>query len=480
MTTLATGIGTQNGPLQNTRGQTEKTGAQWQGHSRISCIPGMSAATDLPPCYDTYRKMLRHPTVALCRAATRAMLKAPKWSVEADDGVPDEVVRFIDKTFLPKKADILNQMDWAQYYGFQGFEKIWEMVDGQFSIKEHKPLLADVTAPIVDEHGRVVGVENQGIRLGLTASWLYTHDGEAGNPWGESLLENIRETSYRAWMDTFNKCAQYTTKAAGVITVVKMPLGESTVQDGNPDSNQKIAERLLDHLSTGHGVVWPQWMSEAVMKLLAARPELAEYLLWDLQFLEVAAGHGAEFIALMDYHDKGIVRGMLWLERAVLEGQHGTKADSEEHGDVVVEMREQRLQDMVRWLNRYAVNDVLQANWGDQYIDKVRIVPGPLADREKQFFRQLIEKLLLSPTGLEMASIVLDLDAMLDTAGFPKAEEVVDVADALAERSAEKQEQAMEVAGAKAEGTGNEPDPKKEDAAKMLSRVFQRALKERR
>ncbi len=49
-----------------------------------------SVFATLPPTYKTYRQMAKHPTIAVGRALAAVPVLAAEWTVESDDGVPNE------------------------------------------------------------------------------------------------------------------------------------------------------------------------------------------------------------------------------------------------------------------------------------------------------------------------------------------------------------------------------------------------------
>lgn len=396
----------------------------------MASIPGYRNLA-MPGSQNVYRRIAANPTVALMYAATRAMMKTPGWSVEADDDVPDEVIKYVEDAFIRPKAGTINHATTALIFGRSTFEKVWSVKDGRL-VPKLKPLVADVTTPMVDrDTGAFVGVKNEQTGghddnfLGLTKCWHFAYDGEAGDPWGRSRLENIRCTAWRSWDDIATKQAQYTTKAAGVIPVANMPLGSGEDGDGSTKSNQEIAETLLRELGGGKGVVMPNQYSHEIGELLATNPKLAELLMWRISFLEVPSGHGAEFIDMLKAEETRMARGFLWPERALLEGQFGTKAEAGTHQDIGITICEQDLAEMVEDFNRDVVDDGLAANWGTLYIGKVRVKVAPMRDTEREFFRSMMRDLLLNPVAMDVAAQLIDVDAHLDQAGFTKAEEVV-------------------------------------------------------
>jgi hypothetical protein len=106
---------------------------------------------------------------------------------------------------------------------------------------------------------------------------------------------------------------------------------------------------------------------------------------------------------------KNFPDSLLLPEWAILEGQHGTLAESQSQGDLALLQAELVHHHLTREINRQAVDPVLEANWGPAYRGKVRLEAAPLSDANQGFLRQLVTQVLADPkdfasgaTGLPM------------------------------------------------------------------------------
>jgi Protein of unknown function (DUF935). len=207
--------------------------------------------------FSTYRKMRGNPTIALARMVATAPIRTASWSVEAKDEADDNMVSLIQdqmNALWPKLInDILTSLD----YGYAGFEKVWEVKDGRLVYNKIKPLLVDNTSILVDEYGNYRGLRQGKIDLGVEKSFIYTHDGEAGDLYGRSRHENIREDAWQPWLDAAAKRKAYITKTAGVIPVIEYPEGASRDESGAEKSNFDLAKAVLEKLGKGNGVAMP-------------------------------------------------------------------------------------------------------------------------------------------------------------------------------------------------------------------------------
>ena len=75
-----------------------------------------------------------------------------------------------------------------------------------------------------------------------------------------------------------------------------------------------------------------------------------------------------------------LARSILIPERSIQEGQHGTLAEAEAHGDVALAMCELADETIVDAVNEQLVEKILLVNYGDEAVGKVRICRVPLTD----------------------------------------------------------------------------------------------------
>ncbi len=105
------------------------------------------------PTFKTYREMRQNPTVALARMVATAPIRTAEWTLEADDGVPEEQVEFLSQNLTQIWHDLVNDSLLALDYGYAPGELIYEESEGQVCLARVKPLLVDKTTILCDDHG---------------------------------------------------------------------------------------------------------------------------------------------------------------------------------------------------------------------------------------------------------------------------------------------------------------------------------------
>ena len=430
-----TQISTNAPPLTELNGLAKPPpGAVTKRQTREYWYPGGVRTTLLTgdPCpggsYATYREMASNPTVVLAFAAATAPVKGAPIAVEADDDVPDAVVQYVQDAIWPIRPELFRDMLGAVKFGWFGGEIVWELRDGRATVERVKPLLSDITEVLVNEAGDVTGLRNKGVDLGPGKAFHFALDGEAGYPYGRSRFENFRETAWWPWRNCLKQLSSYGIKGASIIPVLTFPLGQDTDETGALRDNKDNAQRMLADASRGDAICLPMTFPPWAMELLSRgmSPEaIAKLVAWQLTFLETRSGHGAEYIQQLKLHESNIARGMLVPERAILEGQYGTKAESTAHIDVGLAIAQELLDAVVRAVNRGLVDVLVSVNYGPSMVGKVYIVAGRLSDADKQFIRGVWGDILRNPANMDLVQMWSDVDSALDSFSWPKAAEVV-------------------------------------------------------
>jgi tetratricopeptide (TPR) repeat protein len=134
-----------------------------------------------------------------------------------------------------------------------------------------------------------------------------------------------------------------------------------------------------------------------------------------------AGGQQQGFVDRLRYLDSLKVRGMLLPERAILEGQHGTLAESQSQGDLALLQAELVHHHITREINHQAVDPVLEANWGRTCRGKVRLEAAPLSDANQAFFRQLVTQVLSDPKDFAELFRRADWPSIFDAVGLPQS-----------------------------------------------------------
>ena len=367
--------------------------------------------------YAQLRAVRKDPTVILGRSVLVSCILAGSWTIEADDGVPDDVKEFLERSVLPLREDFLsNAIAFGRVdYGWMGFEKIFKIEDGRVVIDWLKPLLHDITHILVTKHGRFAGYRQRPLTNALqvdvpAAKCLHVAYGvEAGNLHGMPLLEGLRQTS-DMWDECNDGARKYDKKIAGAQPIIKYPPGTATVDDETVD-NGTIAADLLNALVSGGGVTLPKTTVESIEAITDEAK--ADAYKWDIDLLEDRGKKQAAFNDRLKYLDSQKVRGLMLPERAILEGQYGTKAEAGEHIGVMITNMQQIDRTTVRMVNAQLVDQLVYLNYGDSLVGKVRLVCAPLVDTQIAFLQKLY---------VELNDPNIDLSVLKDRLNVPEQE----------------------------------------------------------
>ncbi len=393
---------------------TEHTGAQ----TVSSSFGSGQLARALIASYATYRRMSKDPTIALGMALSIAPVLASTWSVEGED---EEQVEFIEDTFLPIRSLIVETaMRGGIMFGWQPYEKVYGLKNGRVTIVKIKPLLQDITTIQVDKStGAFNGFKQQpfggaSMVLDVEYALLINFRVEGTNWYGRALLDNSLDV-YNEWREANKTANKYDKKVAGSHFVIYFPPGESKVE-GVMMGNDVVAQRLLDTLEGSGSLAVPTSIARYMEELNDSN------LGWKVTILEDSGGRQPEFVDRLKYLDALKIRALEWPERAIIEGEFGTKAEAGEHGDMGMTNADLNHQRITRFINWYGVDDILAYNYGPDARGAVRIVPAPLQDAAITFLRELYKLALTNPAGFFDQSGKIDWEALKERLGVPKAD----------------------------------------------------------
>ena len=405
----------------------EQTPRQVASMSPFFEIPGFGKPQ--PSTIKTYRKMRSNPTIAIARMAATAPIKAAPWSFEARDDAPKGALELIEHSLESVLRLIVREMLRSLDVGYYPFEIVWELRESRdFGLplalvpRKIKPLLPEKTEVLVDKsNGAFAGLKQGGVTLESIESLVFTYDGEAGNFYGRPRNENIRKV-WTAWDQTLDRIGQFTGKVAGVIPIIRYPIGEAKDASGATNPTFEIAKTVLDNLGRGKGIAWPFEIAPWAADLLKAGVDVSSLMAWQISFLETKGQHAKEMTDVMRLLDSYLTRGWLVPERAVTEGQHGTKAEAGEHADIALQASEEVLLDIALCINWYLIDKILILNYGADAAGTVTATPAPLADEQKAFFRAIMKQVLTQPATVDLLFSLVNVDAMVERSGLPKSE----------------------------------------------------------
>jgi hypothetical protein len=419
--------------------QTRQQGVAQAGLG-FSQLPGLMPP--LPGTYAVYRRMSSHPTLALARSVVTAPILAGSWSYEirrpdgrkarrrpTGDGV---VTDPLDRELSDRAQFIQHQLDRlrtpflveamrALEFGWRPFEKVWALRDNCVILCQLKPLLPDFTFLLIDDHGHYAGLEQLDVRLGPDKSFIYTHDGEAGNLYGRSRHETARSV-WSAWNQLDERTAQLTTKVAAIIPMVHYPMGQGRDATGQTRDNGELADVILHGLGSGRGVKLPNLFASADDPRLSA--DLAGKSSWVISFLE--ATHAASTVqGLTDrqrYYDVLMFRAWLRPERTGLESRYGSRADAHRHTDTAITDGELLHADVCGQLNRGVVDELLTMNFGTAAAGSGVVTPAPRQESKRDVLQKLLEATWKDPTMLGQFLQEADMEAVFEVMEIPRQE----------------------------------------------------------
>jgi hypothetical protein len=247
--------------------------------------------------------------------------------------------------------------------------------------------------------------------------FLFTYDAEAGNPYGRSRHENIRQ----AWAQSEEirqRLAQYMKKISGIIVQLHYPEGTARDAAGAERPNQWLGQQVLDAVSAGRSVMFPNGFASSGD--LRTAYELAGKSSWQLSAFDVGgADHAAGFKLILEYYDALIFRGWLRPERSGLESRHGSRADAQTHTDSGTLDSELIDRDLADAITRSVVDDLLVLNFGNAARGAVAIEPAPIEADSLAILADVLKTLLAK--GDSQVTSRIDASALLDQLCIPRA-----------------------------------------------------------
>lgn len=363
------------------------------------------------------RRMRRHPTIKLTRVLSAASMSLAKWSVEADDDAPKEA-RDIISDLLPMQTHICSTAFFGLHdWGWQPYEKVmsFDTVRGRTKLRKLKPLLQDQTViMVIAQNGAFAGFKQHNKYLSLSNSLLLNQDVEGTYHYGESTMASI-EPAYDRWIVADAANVRYDRKVAGAHWVIHYPVGVSNL-NGNPipTDNFQVAQELLRKLEASGSIAVPATVLAQTTDLNNVAGEEA----WKVEILAAPSAQG-DFQARLGYLDTLMVRGGEFPERAILEGQYGTKAEAGEHADFAIGRMDFRNKQIADSLNWHVSNQLLRMNCGQDAENKARLKVAPIADDARDTLKNVLTAALSSPASSTALFQSIDMQSILTQLEVP-------------------------------------------------------------
>lgn len=372
-------------------------------------------------CMETYRWMDCNPTLTLGKGVTVTPCIGAPYSVEANQGVPDKWVTCVETAFLKNIMFLARDAFDCLSLQWQPFEVYWENEAG-FIVPRFKSLLQEMTAALVEkETFRVLGLKNDQIELTGPNWYTFAEHPKGGKLWSKSRHESCREDAWWPWMEANKFGGRLDKKATGIVFMVKGPQGGSLLDQNNISvTGQAASLNLANILQQGISAYSPNALLS--IRELKQHPELAKVSAFDVQYFDLGdtAGANKALNEKQRYYDSLMFRAWKRPERSATEGQRGTLAEAEVHGDIGTDDSDLLRSLFAKSLNDGPVNNCLEQNFGPQARGKVYLKPAPIVPARFQVLRMLMEKIASVPALLTKVIEETDMDAVHDVLGVPK------------------------------------------------------------
>jgi hypothetical protein len=382
------------------------------------------------PSYWTWRHIVKHPTVSLVRALSISGIIASQWGyAKSDDGVPDSLVDMVRRNMDPLRHPFVTScMGPGRDLGWQPFELVYKVKNGEYGYQKIKPLLQDISVVLRDDNGNVTGVDqyayttsgvqwmptnrmtNKAIATPFKA-FVYSYQGTSDgcyNPYGRSWIENLREYAFKQWVRCVARLADLDGRLSGVQLVITGPSGTFSDANGNQVTYSKAALDAIGKLQRGSpGVFLPNLfvnqLQDKFKNLLNKDTAVAIATLVQssmVNFKQLDFGDRSPavqgMLAELAHWEGMMFQGGLRPARVGLEGPSGARAETEIKTDSAVTIAEVDDDDLAQQAQQL-VDNLLELNAGEDAKGKVRIEPAPLVDLKTATLRALIQAVTHNP-----------------------------------------------------------------------------------
>jgi hypothetical protein len=375
--------------------------------------------------HELYEEMNGDPTFAFAKMLSVAPLVTVGWTYEENGNAPIGARDAMEAAFEPHRRVIMKAtMEGYIQYGWQPFEVVWTpQADKDMLIEptKVKMLLQDQTRILIDRRtGEYLGLrqwqgaDQQPVDLSVYDSLCIALDVVGTDWYGRPLYENGRSTFEQSKVVTASS-DRYDKKIAGSHWVVYYPVGKSPY-NGIETDNYAIAQTILNSMEACGKIAVPRKVQAFIDDLNNSVKDD----IWKVDLLSDEGRGGEQFISRMRYCDSLKVRSMGIPERAVLEGQFGTKAEAESQADFAIVNVEMRHQIIVDYVNRGMSELFMDVNYGKEYKNSVIVKPVPLTDAKKKMWTDIYKAFLVDPNIRLMEHDNIDMQAMRSSLSLPE------------------------------------------------------------
>jgi hypothetical protein len=311
-------------------------------------------------------------------------------------------------------------------FGFQAFEKVWELRGREATLKKMKDVDPAQVEILSDEVGDFAGfklkssefrVQSSGTEDGIVVpaekAFVFTYGKEFGDLYGRSRLAPVAETWW--WgVELYKQTNQYFERRANPPIKARAPKGQRPDASGVVRDNMELAESLAQALKSGGVATFP-----------------AEYdehgnMAWDFQYL-LDDKRADMFLAYIEHLDVKKLRGLLVPERALTQdGGSGSYAMARTHADAFMQMEQALIDEYLDHLNRYVVPQMVLYNLGPRAPVPMIRSKG-LGEENTEALQRVLEQLFQSEDGGREVRERVDVGKLLEGLGVPVTEQRLEV-----------------------------------------------------
>jgi hypothetical protein len=382
------------------------------------------ASTDYT--YAEYREFQKDATVALVREVAPGPILASNWTIESEEGIPEEDVKRIkDDVMRIRNQFLLQAVRGLNDYGWMGFEKVWKKdSEGYAHLHKLKPLLHEHTWILVDDNGSFLGFQqddqNETV-VPLNKALLLSQDVEGTNWYGSARLETVGR-QVEDWDDCNDGARRYDQKIAGSHWVVYYPIGETPDANGDMIDNYTIAGNILAALESSGKMRIPS----SVQTEIESMNEKGESS-WKIETISDNVARQHSFVARLEYLDKLKVRAYGFPEDVILKTRYSPKTEQGVHANIIATAQDVQHQYIIDMLNRHVIDQTLRYNHGKDSVGSIWIVPAPITNMSLSFLQDSYKMLLNNQSAVTEEYNHVDIAELRTKVGIPHDNKVSEI-----------------------------------------------------
>lgn len=383
---------------------------------------------------------LADPIISACHRYVTEPIRTGKANLVASDEAPKGAKEWIEKVTKPLLPRYLEDAMWAVPFGWVGWQRVWERVDGDYVVTRLLMGRHEWSGVLYDQDsGEYVGLKWDGTDIFGLKALLYTYDRRGSKDYlGRSRIENVIEV-YDNWREANNQTAKLSNKASGTVLKMGYPPGASA-----ETTNKDRAETFAKRATSGAGwVTYPTWGGFTVEQLMRMTPDqivaFSKATDWPMDALDLGE-QGSAISALTgdkQYLDQLKCLGYGVPPQAILSATTSNRATAEAAGGYGTDMNESVNQGVYACFNQ-VVDDLMELKFGKQTRGTVRWEPEPLSDPQAVIDNAMLQAAMSSSNPDVQRDVgERDWNAVYIRNGVPKLPEAE-----IAKRKQEKEDAA--------------------------------------